>query len=187
MQKRHTPMEWLTKFYHHLLLYSKEGKKAKAFLESRGITEQTMRQFSLGCAPKNEKFTLEFLSNKGFNLGALANEKVLTRYQSGRKKGQIGDLFSGRITIPITDFKGDVVAFGGRSLQKNDKIKYINSPNNKHYQKSDNLFGFSQSKEYIKKKGYVILVEGYFDYLQAYQAGFKNTVAVLGTALTSNQ
>lgn len=184
---QYTPNEWLMKFYHHLLMYSKEGREAKEYLIERGITEETIRKFKLGFSPKNEEVTLKFIQAKGFNLNALADEKILTRYQSGRKRGKIGDLFSGRITIPITDFKGDVVAFGGRSIRKNEKIKYINSPSNEKYVKGDNLFGFSYAEKYIRKKGFVILVEGYFDFLQVYQAGLKNVVAVLGVALTPSQ
>lgn len=183
----YTPNQWLMKYYHHLLLYSKEGEQAKEYLIKRGITEETIKKFALGYSPRNEKMTLEFLKSKGFKLEALTEQKILTRYRSGKKEGQIGDLFSGRITIPITDFKGDVVAFGGRSIRKNEKIKYINSPSNEKYVKGDNLFGFSHAEKYIRKKGFVILVEGYFDFLQVYQAGFKNVVAVLGVALTPSQ
>lgn len=187
MGRQYTPQEWLARFYNHLLMYTKEGEEAKKYLKERGINEKTIEKFKLGFSPKNEQITLDFLKLKGFNLEMLATEKILTRYQSGRKRGKIGDLFRGRITIPITDFKGDVVAFGGRSMKKDDKIKYINSPSSNQYVKGDNLFGFSYAEKYIRKSGFVILVEGYFDFLQVYQAGFKNVVAVLGVALTPNQ
>lgn len=187
MSKNHTPHEWLERFYHHILMHTEIGEKAKVYLKNRGISKEVMREFKLGYSPYKIKSTLGFLKGKGFSFNDLVSQKVLIRYKSGKYKGKLSDPFRGRIVFPIKNFNGNTVAFGGRSLDDNHKIKYINSAESNDYVKSDNLYGFSRSKQNIKKEGYAILLEGYFDLITSHQNGINNTVATLGTALTVNQ
>ena len=175
--------EWLERFYHYILMYSDSGHQAKSYLLERGLSNETLKKFKLGFAPKKAKITLEFLESKGYNLETLVSNKVLNKFRDGN----ITDIFRGRIVLPIQDFKGRTVAFGGRSVDGKSNIKYINSATSNVYQKKDNLYGFSRSEDHIKKEGFAILVEGYFDVLVSHQNGLKNTVGALGTALTVNQ
>ncbi len=96
--------------------------------------------------------------------------------------------FRNRIIIPIHDLTGKVIGFGGRLIDSTAEIpKYINSPDTPIFKKGENLYGFWHAKQYIREKGYVIVVEGYMDVILCHQYGFKNTVAPLGTALTQEQ
>lgn len=184
---KYTVHEWLEKYYHFVIMNTKEGKQAKEYLLSRGIDKDTIRTFKLGFAPKNVKPTLGFLKSKGYNFNDLVADKVLTRYKSGKYKGKLTDPFKGRITFPIRNYQGKTVGFGGRTLDSENKVKYINTPETKNFIKGDNVYGLELAKEEIKNQGYVILFEGYFDTITAYQAGIKNSVSTLGTALTVNQ
>lgn len=174
--------EWLEKLYTHILLHSRSTKETMEFLNKRQVSKETIRRFGLGFAPST-KFVVRFLQSKGFEISNLIKNKILHRYRDG----QIGNLMQGRVVFPLKDHEGRTVGFGGRSLNDEDKIKYINSPNSKIYKKEDNLFGFHLAKEKIKSKDFVILVEGYFDVIISHQYGLNNTVAPLGTALTVNQ
>jgi DNA primase len=98
----------------------------------------------------------------------------------------IFDRFRSRIMFPIFHQSGRVIAFGGRDFEKNDVAKYLNSPETSLYQKSNTLYGLHITKEDIRKSDYAILVEGYMDFLQLYQAGIKSVVSVSGTSLTRN-
>lgn len=177
-------LDWLKRFYHFILMYTKEGKPAKDYLLNRNITEETMRKYSIGYVPANTKYTLVFLKSKGFSYRDLVNKKILHRYRNG----QLTTLFRDRIVFPIPDYQNNTVGFGGRLLSKKDDLpKYINSEESNLFQRKDCLFGFDLAKEDIQNQGYAILLEGYFDVLTASQNGVKNTVASLGTALTINQ
>src|SRR5690625_2991619 len=175
--------EWLERFYSYLLLYAEEGGGAKDYLLNRGLTEETIEQFGLGFSPFKSKTTIDFLFSKGFSMKQLLEWKVLNR----QSNGNVNDLFRGRITFPIRDFKGRTVAIGGRATSNHARVKYFNSATTEIYSKSDNLLGFDVAKKHIKKANYAVLVEGYFDVLMSYQGGIKNTVGALGTALTVNQ
>lgn len=184
---KYTANEWLERYYHYVLLNTSVGAKAKEYLQKRYINEEMIKEFKIGYSPSRVEPTLGFLKAKGFSFNELINQKVLIRYQSGKYKGKLSDPFKGRIVFPIKNFQGKTVAFGGRTLDKNNKVKYINSGENPHFIKGDNLYGFSQAKEHIRREGYVILLEGYFDVIRAHQNNIKNTVATLGTSLTRNQ
>ena len=94
------------------------------------------------------------------------------------------DRFRSRIIFPIFHQSGEVIAFGGRDYKKNDLAKYLNSPETPLYKKSDVFYGLQASRDAIRKTGYAVLVEGYMDFLQLYQAGIHQVVAVSGTAFT---
>lgn len=187
MSRKLTIHEWLERYYHYILIHTKMGKRAMNYLNNRGITKETIKKFKLGFSPFDVKPTLEFIKGKGFSFNDLVSQKLLTRYKSGKYKGKLTDPFKNRITFPIQNHHGKTVGFGGRTLNKNNKVKYINSPESNVFVKGDNLYGFHLAKDEIKRLGYVIIFEGYFDVITAYQSKIKNSVSTLGTALTVNQ
>src|SRR5699024_7609693 len=162
---------------------TEQGKDAYNYFKSRGISDETINTFQLGYACKDSELLFAVLNNKGLNFEALLNRNIL----NVSRNGNYYDPFYDRIIFPIFDYQGNVCGFGGRTMNKNNNIKYLNSPETRIYKKQDNLYGFHQAKEHVENEGYLVLFEGYFDVLQAYQHGLKNCVASLGTALTPEQ
>ncbi|MCS7214987.1 MAG: DNA primase [Thermodesulfovibrio sp.] len=157
----------------------KSSEKAKQYLEKRGINQETIEVFKIGYAPSERNFLYKFLKEKNFD-DILINSSGLVSNSN--------DFFRNRIIIPIHDLTGRVIGFGGRLIDSgSDLPKYINSPDTPIFKKGENLFGLWHSKQYIREKGYVIVVEGYIDVILCHQYGFKNAVAPLGTALTQEQ
>jgi DNA primase len=160
------------------------GSKARRELESRGLTGETLGTFRYGYAPAGGKTTLA---------GHFASEKVPEALQirSGlvveRDGGRLVDRFRNRLMIPIARDSGAIVAFGGRALDAGQVPKYLNSPETPIYTKGRTLYGLEVTKQAIRKHNYCVLVEGYFDLAQVYQAGVQPVVASCGTALTAAQ
>jgi DNA primase len=166
-------------FYHRYLLEDAQGEVARRYLQGRGYGQETARRFRLGYAPAQWRALDDHLSKRGFD-SRWARELGLVR--AGRNDGEF-DLFRGRLLFPITDVGGRVVAFGGRVLD--DTLpKYLNSPESPIYHKGQTLYGLSQARDAMRQSGEGIVVEGYFDQLALFRAGFPNTVATCGTALT---
>ncbi len=164
---------------HYYISQLKNSEKAKQYLKSRGINEQTVEIFKIGYASEERNSLYNFLKEKGFD-ESLINSSGLVNNSY--------DFFRNRIIIPIQDLTGRVIGFGGRLIERAVELpKYINSPDTPIFKKGENLFGFWHAKQYIREKGYVIVVEGYMDVILCHQYGFKNTVAPLGTALTQEQ
>lgn len=175
--------KWLMKYYNHILKHTEQGKLALSYLKNRGINEATIDKFNLGYAIKDSNTTLGFLKGKGYNELDLVNRRVMNVSQNGN----YFDPFFDRIVFPIEDYEGRVCSFGGRAMEDENKIKYLNSPESRIFKKHDNLYGFKQAKRAVSEEGYVLVLEGYFDLLQAHQYGLENSVASLGTALTIEQ
>jgi DNA primase len=157
------------------------GHHAREYLRSRGLSEALMRAFGLGWAP----LAWTELADKLREQGLLA---------FGEKAGLVGprqrgegfyDLFRGRIIIPIRSPEGRTIAFGARLLEGDDGPKYLNSRENRLYNKSEVLYGTDQARDEIRKRKSAVLCEGYFDCIGMHQAGVKNAVALCSTALTS--
>jgi DNA primase len=157
-------------------------KRALEYLKKRGVQDSTTKLFRLGSAPDQwdglyqflkENFPVEFLGKSGlFKMG---------------KTGSYYDIFrDGRLIFPIMDVHGHVVAFGARILE-GDGPKYINSPETPIYTKGKHVYNLGFARPYLKKKPDIIVVEGYLDVIQVYQAGIGAVVAPLGTAFTSEQ
>lgn len=174
--------EWLTKYYHHMLKYSDEGKEARQYLFERGLTDETIDRFQLGYAPLDSSLTVEFLKQKEFHLAFLVKNGLL----STQDQQHYSDIFRGRIIFPILNHLGKPVAFGGRALGDAEP-KYLNSSEHELFQKSKLLYNFYLARNHIRKQNEVIIFEGYLDVLAADQAGIKNVTATLGTALTEHQ
>jgi DNA primase len=105
--------------------------------------------------------------------------------EADEKRGTFYDRFRNRLMFPIRDAAGRTVAFTGRALSKDDQAKYLNSPETDLFKKSEVLFGMDRAKDAIRQRGFAILVEGQFDLVLLHQAGFTNTIALSGTALSS--
>lgn len=168
-------------FYHQLLIEADEGAPARRYLRQRGYDSATVKTFQLGYAPERWDSLATHLQEKGFDLKLIRDKTGLIR---ARKEGKGDyDLFRNRLLFPIQDIRGQAVAFGGRVLD--DSLpKYINSPESPLYNKSRILYGLYQARESMRREGAGIVVEGYFDQMALYRAGFTNAVATCGTALT---
>ncbi|ABA89915.1 DNA primase [Syntrophotalea carbinolica DSM 2380] len=168
-------------FYHNLLLKDPSGKPARGYLRRRGFDGDIARQFRLGWAPAAWEALANHLRDKGFDSKWARDRLGLVR--AGNEGRNDYDLFRRRLLFPILDERGRPVAFGGRILE-GDGPKYINSPESPIYHKARVLYGLYQARDAMRHKGEAIVVEGYFDQLALYRAGFQNTVATCGTALT---
>lgn len=163
-------------FYHREL---RETLQALEYLQKRGIGSKAIGRFTLGFGGNTERL-VEMLKREGL-LEVYEKSANLTKIEEGIYR----DIFRNRLVFPIRDPKGDVVAFGGRSLDGSHP-KYINSPESEVFKKRSNLFGLYEAKDYIREAGEIILVEGYFDLISLWQEGIRNCVAPLGTALTED-
>jgi DNA primase len=165
------------------LTHTPEGEKAQEYLKKRGIPEDLAEEFKLGYAMNTWDALTASFKAKGTSPSLLEQAGLAV---PGRKGGEFYDRFRGRLIFPIFGLTGKVVGFGGRSLF-NQEPKYLNSPETPVYAKGHMLYGLNFSKDAIRGAGESILVEGYTDFLSLYRSGFKNCVASLGTALTSQQ
>ena len=163
-------------------LLSAAGARIRQYIADRGITDATSDAQGLGFAPPGRESLKQALLAQGFSQGTLLKAGLLVQ----RDDGQTIDRFRNRLMIPIGRDTGSIIAFGGRALEKDQQPKYLNSPETPIYSKSRTLYGLHLSKTAIRQSGFVILVEGYFDFGQVYQAGFP-VVASCGTALTPQQ
>jgi DNA primase len=156
----------------------KKSKSAYGYLKGRGLTEDTIRAFSLGYAFKEWHSLTNYLIDKGFSRSLILQSGIASSGDKG-----IYDTFRDRILFPICDVRGEIIAFGGRVMD-DSQPKYLNSPDGPLFKKGETLYALNYAKEGIRKKGYAVIVEGYLDVMISHQYGFDNTVAPLGTALT---
>lgn len=166
--------------FHYFLTQREEGSFAKNYLLQRGFTEQSIKNFQLGYAPRNRKWIKTFLQQKHYS-DAFINDSglVSTKYPDY-------SFFSNRLMFPIHNKNGDVVAFSARLLE-GEGPKYINSRESSIYKKREELYGFFQAKKRIRTEKKILLCEGNFDVIAFHQAGIDYAVASLGTALTEEQ
>ena len=167
--------------YFYRRLMSEEGKNALGYLRGRMLTDATIRHFGLGYAPDSWTGLCDYLKSKGFKENELVSANLAVRRHSG--KGII-DRFRDRVMFPIIDLRGNVIAFGGR-IMTDAKPKYLNSSDTPVFKKSENLFSLNNAKNTGSRA--LLLCEGYMDVISVNQAGFRNAVASLGTALTTEQ
>jgi DNA primase len=159
------------------------GGLARRQLQERGLSAETIRTLAVGYAPSARNALSERLRGDGFSPSLLVSSGLTVR----RDDGSLVDRFRNRLMIPICRDNGAVIAFGGRALEAGQQPKYLNSPETPIYVKGRTLFGLHLSKQAISRARYAVMVEGYFDFAQAYQAGVQNVVASSGTALTPAQ
>jgi DNA primase len=177
-------MSFAKKFYQDQLWQTDEGLSlGLGYFKERGLNEDTVRSFGLGYSPDSWDSFFREAEKNGFRLEVLKSAGLVSENEQGR----VYDRFRGRVMFPIHDTSGRVVAFGARTLKRDDKPKYLNSPETPIYDKSQTLYGLFEAKSHIRKSENVYLTEGYLDVLASVQAGVPNTVASAGTSLTPNQ
>jgi DNA primase len=173
------------KFYNFLLVSHPVGKVALNYLkEERKINENLIKTFNIGFAPLNKNVLTDFLvKKKKFKLKDIEKAGLISL------KNNIYERFNGRIIFPISDHRGNVIAFAGRQLPPGNPRsgKYINSPETPIYHKSNSLYGLNLTKDSIKKSGFVVVVEGEVDLISSFAVGIKNIVAIKGSAFTDGQ
>ena len=162
----------------HYIQNLKSNNFAAKYLEQRGITGDLINKFDIGVANDSWESATNILKGNnqikdGLKIGLLVESK-----------GKVYDRFRNRIMFPIRSTSGNIIAFGGRALDKDDNAKYINSPESDLFYKSAELYGLYESKQDISKKDQIIIVEGYTDVVALHKNGFGNSVAALGTAFT---
>ena len=169
--------------YHHILVNTQLGEEALEYLHHRGLTDELIAEFQIGYAPAN-KLLLPFFDEHQPDYQKLRKSGLFVE----RQDGQLSDRFRSRVMFPIRNAAGQVIAFSGRLLQKNDQQpKYLNSPETEIFNKRDVLFNFDKAKNSVRTEKSLILFEGFMDVLAAYRAGVKNGVASMGTSLTEQQ
>ncbi len=178
-------LEATTKFYVEEL---KKNPEALAYLKKRGVTDQTVASWRIGFAPgppvSSWRATKEHLQAQGFSLKELMGAGIIKGADQGKEPY---DVFRNRIMFPLFDQGGRVVAFSGRTLEVGADIpKYVNSPETELFKKSEILYGYDRAKHGIRHLDFSLIVEGQFDVVMSHQAGYNNTVAVSGTALTAS-
>ncbi len=170
------------------------------YLEKRGLSQDSIETFQLGYAEAHWDHFVQFLRSKGEDL-KLAEDAKLIRPRGGgvgsgagggggdsqsQPSGSYYDIFRSRLIFPILSASGEVVAFGGRALTEDNEPKYLNSPESLVFHKGKILYGLFYASKYIRAEEQVIIVEGYMDMISLFQAGIKNVVATMGTALTND-
>ncbi|TSC94357.1 MAG: DNA primase [Candidatus Berkelbacteria bacterium Athens1014_28] len=180
------------KLYHKILLDHPKAEGARNYLKKRGVKKETIINWNLGYAPKMWDLLSKFLGKKGYSEKEIFKAGLLVLGESGK----YWDRFRGRIMFPICNISGQVIAFTGRVLDDSDlpagrqvqkAAKYVNSSESPIYTKGKTIYGLDRARLDIRAQNRSVLVEGNIDVIACHTAGFKNVVAVSGTALTSEQ
>jgi DNA primase len=161
-------------------LASNAGARVRRQIADRGVTDDTRQTMGLGFAPPGREGLKAALIKEGFSQALLVRAGLLVQ----KDDGSVIDRFRNRLMIPICRDTGSAIAFGGRAVDADQQPKYLNSPETPIYSKGRTLYGLNLSKNAIRNGKFAVLVEGYFDFAQVYQAGFQAVVASCGTALT---
>ena len=165
-----------TYFQHSLL---RNNHALEYALKTRGLSKDIVQEFRIGYAPTSGDALTQFLLKKGFTKKELSDAGLANRFG--------GDLFRGRMMVPLMDSTGQVIGFTGRILADDPNApKYLNTPQTLIYDKGRHVFGLSQAKEAIRAGDYAVIVEGNMDVVSSHQAGVKQVVATAGTAMTEN-
>jgi DNA primase len=167
-------------WFHHQLLQAPEAQYARSYLDSRGVNNDSIVTWRLGYAPEGDHLST-YLRAQGYTANELIEAGLARERETNQ--GSFYDYFRSRLIFPIRDGRGQTIAFGGRELGGGHP-KYLNTPQTALFDKSATLFGFDLARESIRKAGQVVVVEGYMDAIIPHQYGFKNVVAVIGSAIT---
>ncbi|GAM15205.1 DNA primase [Mesobacillus selenatarsenatis] len=172
--------ELLRKFYHHLLVNTKEGQEALEYLLNRGFTQDSIDTFQIGYSLPSWDFAVKLLEKRGFSLDLISKAGLVIQREND---GTYFDRFRNRIMFPILDHQGNTIAFSGRALG-GEEPKYLNSPETQIFNKSKILYNFHLARGVIRKQQQAVLFEGFADVISANRAGVENGVATMGTSLT---
>ncbi len=177
-------LERTASFYASFLRDSPQARKAREYLASRGLADEALERFGVGCAPSTWDTVLVRGQRAGYSIEEIEAAGLVLKSQKGR--GHY-DRFRSRIVFPIRDARGRVQGFGARALTPDQKPKYVNSPEGELYRKRRTLFGIDLARPAIVKSGHALVVEGYTDVIACHQAGIADAVAIMGTAITPEQ
>jgi DNA primase len=186
-RQRERLLELLTRtaaYYERCLWEAKEAKAAREYLESRGLGEEILREFHVGYSPSAWDRVLLASRRGGFTEQELYATGLAQR---SKENGRPYDRFRGRIMFPLADVRGRVLGFGARAMREEQKPKYLNTSDNDVYHKGQHLYGADLARAHAARAGQAILCEGYTDVIALHQAGLRNTVGSMGTALTAEQ
>lgn len=166
-------------FFQHQLLHTPGGAPARAYLERRGLNTETIEGFQLGYAPESWDALLVYLRSRNRPAADIETAGLVAR----RDDGGHYDRFRGRVMIPIRDAQGRIIGFGGRILDSGEP-KYLNSPQTPLFDKGNVIFALDLARRALLAQDQAVIVEGYMDVISAHQAGFRNVIAAMGTAIT---
>lgn len=169
-------------FYGEYLWRAPEAEPARRYLSERGFDEALVRDFGIGFAPSSGRTMAQKAAAQGF-----APAELVAAGLGRERRGRVEDFFVNRVTFPIADGRGRVMGFGARTLDPNQRAKYVNSPEGPRFQKRRLLFALHRARPTAARAGNVVVVEGYTDVLAFAKAGIDNVVACMGTSLTSDQ
>ncbi len=169
------------KFYHDILANSRDGEKGRRYFEERQLSRNTVIKYGLGYSTADWDSLARYMRSQGYN-----DDELVIANLCDRGSGRVFDRFRDRVMFPIIDLRGNVIGFGGRTIDGGaNTAKYLNTSDTPVFKKSQNLFSLNFAKKSKEKR--LILAEGYMDVISINQAGFENVVASLGTALTDEQ
>ena len=168
----------ITSKYYQLMLNTKNGEKAKEYLDKRGIDSETIKEFGIGLSLSDKDKLVTYLKEKKYDINTLND--------LGLANGDI-DTFINRIIFPLDDPLGRIVGFSGRIYDNSKMSKYMNTKETAIFKKGTCLYHYNASKEFVRLEKSVIIMEGFMDVIRASTIGIKNTVALMGTALTDDQ
>ena len=177
-------LQLATDYFHQLLLHAPQAVHARSYVQERGLEAETLDAFGIGFALPSWDACRTHFNSQGYDDDDLLQTGLLTE---NLEKGTRYDRFRNRLMIPIRDPSGRVVGFGARTLKTDGIPKYLNSPQTVLFDKSKLLYGLDMAKRDIREARQAVIVEGYMDVMQGWQAGFRNIVAQMGTALTDTQ
>ena len=181
-------LELATKWYDHQLWKGPGKIKILQYLRERGLQDETIKKFRLGYAPNGWRNILTFLSSRDYKTDEILRSGLIVR-KTDTKTENCYDRFRDRVMFPIADYTGRTLGYSARVAPGGDEsqAKYVNTPETEVYHKSQILYGIDKARNEIKKKDFVLLVEGNMDVVASHQAGIENVIAVSGTALTEDQ
>jgi len=171
-------------YYERYLWESEEAAKAREYLLGRGLGEEILREFRVGYAPSAWDRVLSASRRGGFSERELYDTGLA---QCSKENGRVYDRFRSRIMFPLADVRGRVLGFGARAMREDQRPKYLNTSDNDIYHKGLQLYGADLARAHATKAGEVIVCEGYTDVIALHQAGIRNAVGLMGTALTAEQ
>jgi DNA primase len=171
-------------YYERYLWESSEAARAREYLAERGLGEAILREFRVGYAPSAWDRVLLASRRGGFSEAELYETGLAQR---SKQNGQVYDRFRSRIMFPLADIRGRVLGFGARAMSEEQRPKYLNTSDNEIYHKGLHLYGSDLARAHATRAGEVILCEGYTDVIAFHQAGMRNAVGLMGTALTAEQ
>jgi DNA primase len=171
-------------YYERVLWESEEAGRARTYLAERGLGEEILKEFGVGYAPSAWDRVLLASRRSGFSERELFETGLAQR---SKQDGRPYDRFRARIMFPLADARGRILGFGARAMREDQRPKYVNTADNAIYHKGSHLFGAHLARAHAARAGVVILCEGYTDTIALHQAGMRNTVGLMGTALTDEQ